>query len=1451
MAVNKSGADRVLDNLISRGLLINEPEEAEQLETRPTYLKDIVSPEPDVSNDTGDSGIPFVPINPQDQPQQQGRKIYTRTNQEQFASTIAPFFETEEVTETKEVPYGDRSYTVSKTKVVSKNKDINVHKTPNWADVVNAPGIRHFFKVLEVINEPIEKMGKDIYKVAGDQEQINNHKLSLAMVDEYEKWLSENNIDEQNPATLPVRQEKEAELEAKYTEMGWQQPTEIYKTAESRYDQLSTWEKGIYELPGTILTGAIATPVSQSIAMSNLPGFVRSGATNLLDWTYSFATSEAAQRGSLQLGREGGEQAGKEAAETSLKNVGREVATAGAGGAGRNIPPGGAGLPPGGGGQAALPGGVGRDSPFYRVHDMFENPPRTGEPSLAQKAQDAEKFLEEQLTDKFARGNSLSTRIRNQFKAAGQEFPDEFNFEAQASRVAGAPGSGQQAFVTARSKMVKALGNDNKLESYVNDFLYLKHQQEILNMYPDRKIPGGMTADEIDTALRDMRRVLGDDKAIKVVQGADEIRKYYDAFLDEKVVEGMVNPEVANWLKTNYPWYNRIRYLQDLGEQVTGKAGGGRVLSVANNGILRLTEEGSEAIPMRALDQAAMYGVQAEILIQRQRAANALINCLLRDGDATRIGAAPTTRALIVREGKDLATQVTQEVPIATSGDIVVNVGFTGPRGFKERTNLGKLSRMENGIPVTYQVPLWAEKMAKDFMRVDMNGFEKLASALNAVSRTAITSGNLAFFIPNTAIDALGTIIQNVGPFRLAKGYGRSLIDVFKEQPLLAEMRRAGVATSRWENYDPTKIARAVGKKGQIAIRNETEWQRFMRNPIKAIEKIGGAIEYGPKVAMWEKLSKKGTPLAEKVMQARRVNLDYARTGLAIRHANAFYLYLNAGIQGTMLPFRVLRDNKASRYYIAGLMGSMVANYAWNRQFPEYEDVPNTIKDGSYMFMLPSNEYDKNGNKVPHYICIVPNMREFSMFTAPINYALRKMDGKEPATFDMFLGTYFSRLNPLSQFTGQGGGLAPTQIGSTMQELAQNYDSYHQKPIVPPELANKAKPDQYNEYTSETAQRMGKYLNMSPLQIDYFINNVFGGLGQQIKSGADAVIQRVAPDDISPRISGLYQKLQDIRYPNVAAEDIQRKRNEFLYSLEAPDREALLDLERKPVSDVPIVGPISRRIYKEQGGQLYKTGQALAERETGISAKQTSNAAKALTQVNAERQASQEKVDAAVYNGEITMADWKENHANDGIAYSGALMAIGIIYPGAAQNDSESWTKYYDAIYTMASAMPDRRSRAELLVAAWRSIQPLETAPGIMDWDTFNQKREDFKDGMIPEDRKLLDDELKSRMTPLERAYYDESPSDQMSIYYNLPEGKARENYRVVNPKYDAQLNFTGRATTVKTIKAKEELKKMCEKYGVPFDKMPATQQKKKTSSSTTESSTYNNLNPMFEGLFK
>jgi hypothetical protein len=1005
---------------------------------------------------------------------------------------------------------------------------------------------------------------------------------------------------------------------------------------------------------------------------------------------------------------------------------------------------------------------------------------RKGWKSISLKVQEA-------LLDKTILAQQVSSYARKYWKAKfNRDLPPALDAGLQFALMPGRPVGPALRTTEAITRMAGALGT--KFPTYngknpVDYFLLLRHQLDVLKMHPSRKFSGIGSKKEVDRAFLDFQRDLGPKQMKKVETAAGHIRDLHDEYLTMMVDSGLVESKLASELRKLYPWYNRITYVRD---DVDAVIKGTRPTSVGEKGAKRLAPFGAskDALQARPLSVLASNIAYLDSLIVRNNAAKALIKNMILS---------PEWRGQVRK----------------------VSSIFKKPLGERK----GTISYMHNGKRRTYEVPKEAQRLANVLGPVSSWAPEGWIRMIQLPYRAARVGVNPVFMSAQFLFDtATVAITQGTYPHKVAIALAKNLRMMFKGlDPDYSRMMKAGGDMTGYWGRGSEALAKDIEKLGQIAIYDNASFARYFspKNWYRTINEAGHMIEMSPRRAVFEKWIERGEPDEVAALLSRRSTVDFDQFGTAMRFFKDMYMFINPAVQGMLVPSRALANPKTRAMALKGIGGYMRAHliaYAWNRQFPEYWDVDPKIRHGTFMFMLPSKEYDSSGNKVAHYIALLPRLMEFSLISAPIIYALSKLDGKifeqegmDPdhplfikgmpekdrvempsEDVDVFFKALLKEQNPLSSIVG-GGWPVPTALGESLVQAyfgRQGHDPYRNKPIVPDHLIHEDDRKQFDAQTSLVARRVGDWFNFSPMRLDFMLRE---GLFYEAILLADATIRSIEGED--PELAEIMAKLEDLE-ENYNPDYARIEKKKYMASLSADMREKVRFEERKPKQSIPLpapfhlIGSLVDRFYKVRGGALWRVGTRMAERKTKLSGEQTQEVSQLLAIELDELFTAQQVIDKKLSDLEQKGIDdvdyspeiWVEDRRILGKQYQMYIMNLSGKYPKAAQlQDPEVQKEWFESLYTLNGKIPDRRTRAQVILAEFNSIQPLKydgsnagerTAMDRFDWGTFYRTRDEFIEGIPAADLKLFNEERMARMTETEKLY--EKDLEVMRDYYNL-----------------------------------------------------------------------------------
>ncbi|PIQ21315.1 MAG: hypothetical protein COW65_09790, partial [Cytophagales bacterium CG18_big_fil_WC_8_21_14_2_50_42_9] len=115
-----------------------------------------------------------------------------------------------------------------------------------------------------------------------------------------------------------------------------------------------------------------------------------------------------------------------------------------------------------------------------------------------------------------------------------------------------------------------------------------------------------------------------------------------------------------------------------------------------------------------------------------------------------------------------------------------------------------------------------------------------------------MTAKNLAFFIPNLAIDTTSAVIaKGVLPHDLAISLGRNLKNIVKEDAVVQRLLKGGGGFEGFMRGGTEELARKSAKSGNLVLFRGWDVKRVLGSPFEAIGKLGGAIEMTPRTAIF------------------------------------------------------------------------------------------------------------------------------------------------------------------------------------------------------------------------------------------------------------------------------------------------------------------------------------------------------------------------------------------------------------------------------------------------------------------------------------------------------------------------------------------------------------------------------------------------------------------------
>jgi hypothetical protein len=795
------------------------------------------------------------------------------------------------------------------------------------------------------------------------------------------------------------------------------------------------------------------------------------------------------------------------------------------GGGGGVTPPGG-NIPPTTGGANVPPG-----SPLSRIQSMWGKKPGK---KVTEKALKTQEWLND-TTYGFRKMQDRVVKAGVTISPGGKD-----DIVTALTRAPGAANAGATRATLVLDKMAQIAPNTDIND--INTLIHAQHGKEVFAQFPNRKMAGGITsAQEYDQALLELRNKLGATAYAEAEQGAKAIQDFYASELQRMVDAGLIDPTLAQELRTKYPWYNPLNYLDDA-DKLAAQGKNVKPFNVIASGLKRLTEEGTEKAAIAPINVIGDQAIKNEVRITKNEVDQTIFNLMSKD--------------------PSMAGQFKKIKVYPHMGQDVPNT----------------LSFFENGKRQLYEVPEWVYRESNVLNKAIKNPAASVAGALNGISRTAFTTASPPFVIANGLNDMLTAFIrEGILPNNTGARILSGLKGITKDE-LDQIYRLSGGLQARFYGRSGEQIAKqAIRTKGG---------NKFLKKIATFIPDAGEAIEQAPRKAAFKKeLDKtlpkwKTMPVEEvaKTPQAKHAaataveaTINFSRGGYLIKSANPFIMFLNASMEGTKLPFRTLRDKAGARFRMAGLLAGYAGLQAYNQSYTEYQDVPDYIRYGSIVVMLPSKETNPDGTKKPNYLVVVPRTREWGAFFGTQTYIMERMMAENPTEFGQFARTLAPTLSPISDIPN-------IALFQEAGEQIANYDYYTNRPVVSQSLQNLPTTEQVNPYTSRTMKELGEATGASPVRMEHALSGVFGGAGRSVLSISDFIINMISPDEPEPEIKTLADRYNEL--------GTQEEKDKFMTRLTASNKNKLKNYLDKQPMEIPIVSAVAERVYPQKGGQL-------------------------------------------------------------------------------------------------------------------------------------------------------------------------------------------------------------------------------------------------------------------------
>ena len=474
---------------------------------------------------------------------------------------------------------------------------------------------------------------------------------------------------------------------------------------------------------------------------------------------------------------------------------------------------------------------------------------------------------------------------------------------------------------------------------------------------------------------------------------------------------------------------------------------------------------------------------------------------------------------------------------------------------------LGKIGEVSRVFPqlITHSPPFIAFNFVRDTLAGSINsafGF----NAYGFAPGLSTAKGLVKTFKPPK--DMFNSVVKNVKSDGAFKGFLKGMKEAFSLNQNYQKALNAGMGFASRKDSERL-ITRLTANIKNSPAKNKKSYLDSL-NFLKSIKYYGAEagkgygqlvnrIEYASRLAEFEFAKKVGASDLVAAFAGREISTDFGMHGssAALQAYNRVTMFFNAGLQGFYRGVvRRFGENKGK--FAAGVTATLVAPeillWTLTNETPEYEELDDDIKLLNYVIPIyedtvaDGSHLRPDGTRRIKTFLLIPKPYDFGIFPNIARGILEGIqEGSPEVTFNYALHS-FAKILP---------GLATPTLASPVYDLIRN-KNYKNNEIQPyyqtvgqyrdqlvktntrftSEAIAKGINDIYKEVFSVKQQNPFKGI-ISPITVDYLLNNYFVGLAEYPLDVADAAMawdedafgprpsRRLDESDISRSISSI------------------------------------------------------------------------------------------------------------------------------------------------------------------------------------------------------------------------------------------------------------------------------------------------------------------------------------------
>ncbi len=537
---------------------------------------------------------------------------------------------------------------------------------------------------------------------------------------------------------------------------------------------------------------------------------------------------------------------------------------------------------------------------------------------------------------------------------------------------------------------------------------------------------------------------------------ANDIYKYNTYLRQQLVDNGVISQETADLWNDMYPHYVPVRRINTKGMNINVPLDTGR--TGVNAPIKGATGGNANILPL--FDTMAMRTLQTYKATAKNSFGVELKNTL-----GTVVEKADTNVDEVI-ENIDAQEELLQEGKNGQSPTFTV---------------------FENGERVTYEI---TEDMYDAFKPLSDSSFmSKTIKPLNVASnfhRGLLTEYNPVFIITNGIKDIQDVLINSQHPARTYT----------KIPEAFAQLTKKGYWYNEYMNNGGDYNSYFDSDTNTFKTENKGLAKLLDKPPLSTISKLNNYVEMIPRLAEYIASREAGRSIEVSMLDSARVTTNFRAGGDLTKWANRNgATFLNASVQGAMQQVRNVREakangfkgwaNLATKFALAGAPAYLLNALLWADD-DEYEELSDYVKQNYYIV----GKYD-DGKFIR-----IPKGRTVAVIQDAIKQVSDIATGNGEEDLKSFLELVVTNLAPANPI--ESNILAPIiQV--------KNNETWYGEDLVPTRLQDLPASEQFDESTDAISKWLGEKLDISPVKINYLLDQYSGGVG-------DVVLPMLTPE---------------------------------------------------------------------------------------------------------------------------------------------------------------------------------------------------------------------------------------------------------------------------------------------------------------------------------------------------